>query len=747
MTLHAILLAVGICLAEQPSELWLRGYSVIPSPRTVRLDGGDVILSDQWRLDAGTAGNSHIAARTLHGDLESFHQLVLKSGAASQPAIRLSVRAGAVTTGAGPEMDRQAYRLRVTADSVEITGNSDQGLFYGVQTLTQLLKRGPDGRLRLPRGAVEDWPSYQLRFLHWDSKHHQDRMETLKRYLDWSARLKVNMIGFELEDKFEYASHPVIGAPGAFTPAQLQEIVNYGLERFIQVVPMIQSPAHMAYVLKHPEFAGLRADGNNYQSDLCDERTYELIFSMYDDVIRATKGIDYFFVSTDEVYYAGIGSKCAQPYNPFNRSLKLVEFLSRAREHLSRRGRRMLAWLEYPLLAEHLEKLPSDIIDGVAGQTDFLPIEKAKGMRQLAYVSTQGSEFLFPDHLAMPSEFAGLDASEFERGFSSGRLKSLFNNITFARVREANPIGVFGATWDDSGLHNETFWLGWSAVAQYGWTAGSPGMEQHTAEFLRLYYGPSAVGMIEIYRNMQRQARSWQATWDRTVSKTRKPGYGNSYGPGIGTTRYDLTLPRPALPRMPDLETTAGFSEKHDGFVAIARQRMVENDQLVHAIQENFARVERNHYNLEVMHALAVFIGHHWRLLTGLAEAEYSLELARQAEVKSNYAEAVGRMVAAHNQVQWLERAGEQAYESLVRVFEKSRYPKGQSASGKRFLHVLDDTKDHWADRTADLSFLMVGERSIGLGQWQKELSAVIREFAGKHGVPIKGLAEKRLEE
>ena len=81
-------------------------------------------------------------------------------------------------------------------------------------------------------------------------------METLKRYLDWSARFKVNMIGFELEDKFAYPSHPVIGAPGAFTPAELQEIVNYGLERHIQVVPQVQSPAHMAYVLKHPEFAG-----------------------------------------------------------------------------------------------------------------------------------------------------------------------------------------------------------------------------------------------------------------------------------------------------------------------------------------------------------------------------------------------------------------------------------------------------------------------------------------------------------
>ncbi len=41
-------------------------------------------------------------------------------------------------------------------------------------------------------------------------------METLKRHLDWSARMNINRIGFELEDKFAYPSHPAIGAPGKF---------------------------------------------------------------------------------------------------------------------------------------------------------------------------------------------------------------------------------------------------------------------------------------------------------------------------------------------------------------------------------------------------------------------------------------------------------------------------------------------------------------------------------------------------
>ena len=685
----------GLCLAQSPTPLWLRGYSVIPTPRDVRLSDGDVRIDNTWVLDAG----DHAAAvRTLRADLP------LRSGTAGS-VIRLSAAAGAVATGAEPGIDRQAYRLRIDDRLIEITGNAEPGLFYGVQTLLQ------------------------LRFLHWDTKHHQDRMETLKRYLDWSAKFKVNMIGFELEDKFDYPSHPVIGAPGAFTTAQLQEIVNFGLERHIQVVPEVQSPAHFAYVLKHPEFADLRADGNNYQSDLCDPRTYDLIFSMYDDAIKATRGVDYFFVSTDEVYYAGIDGKCKEPYNETSRSLKWVEFVQKANAFLKARGRRILVWAEYPLLPEHVKMIPPDVIDGVIGSAEYLKTENELGMRQLSYNSMQGGEYLFPDHLS--------------------RLQQAFENIAHGRVWQGKPLGVFGAAWDDTGLHNETFWLGWSAVAQWGWLPGrlpnSASPEQHAAEFMHAYYGPRAEGMIEIYRAMHSQARSWGRSWDRVTSRERGPGYGNSYGKGRGTERRDMTLSPPPLPAMPDLQFAPAFAERYKAFLADARDRALENDRLVHALHSNFPRVDRNRYNLEVFLAIAKFTGHHWRLLEGLAGAEQSLQQA--AAQKANPRQAVGHMVAAYNRVDRLRKEGEATFAELQSVYEKSRYPKGQSVAGHKFVHILDDTKDHWADRTPDLSFMTAPERSIGLEKWQKDLYQIIQAYAKQHNVPIRGLGEARLEE
>ena len=710
------------------TPLWLRGYSVIPTPRLIQLQPGDVEFGSQWRVDDTAAGAEHIAVRSLIRDVADFHATRLQRGMGPK-AIRLLVSPGAVTTNSEPGTDAQAYRLSISDEAIQICGNAAPGLFYGVQTLLQLLKRDNTGRLLLPKGTIEDWPTLQLRFLHWDTKHHQDRMETLKRYLDWAARFKANMIGFELEDKFEYPSHPVIGAPGAFTTAQLQEIVDYGLERFIQVVPQIQSPAHMGYVLKHPEFADLRADGNNYQSKLSDPRTCDLIFSMYDDAIKATRGVDYLFVSTDEVYYAGIEGT-ARPYTPENRSLAWVEFVRRAHDHLAKQGRRMLIWAEYPLLPQHVSMIPPDVIDGIIGEPEFIPIENQAGMRQLAYVSMQGEERLFPNHLALEDE------PEFPRG----RLKDAFESLACGKHWQGNPIGAFGAAWSDSGLHNETFWLGWSAVAQYGWNPGAAPADQHAAEFMNLYYGPRTEGMIEIYRSMQRQARAWERTWDRVISRVRGPGYGSSHGKGHGTARHDLTLSAPPLPALPGLEFEPVFGKKYEAFIAEARRGAAENDRLLLALQVNFARADRNRYNLEVFLALARFMGHHWSLLIGLAAAEKMCGAGHTAAQEQHPAQAASHLVSACNAIETLRHEGEHLFAELKTVFEKSRYPKGQAVGGKSFVHVFDDTKDHWADRTTDLGYMMAPERSIGLEQWQKALGEVLVQYAKQNNVAVPGL-------
>ena len=323
------------------TELRTRGYAVLPAPRVVRLTEGTTRIQPGWAVSLDNVPQDDIAVTFLREQMLAEHGIDLgQAGESEVGAIRLSIQPGAVKVDTDPLCEPQAYRLTIAPDRVEVVGNDRAGLFYGVQTLLQLAEGDGGSRLAnvLPLGEIVDWPAYPLRIAHWDTKHHHDRPETLRRYLDWLAQFKMNAVAFELEDKFEYPSHPVIGAPGAFTTEELQALVRYGLERHIQIIPNIQAPSHLAYALKHPEFAHLRCDGSNYQACMDDPAAIRLIFDMYDDVLKATAGVDYFLVSTDEVYYAGICEKYRKPYTPESRAKTWCEFAQQGQRVPARAG-------------------------------------------------------------------------------------------------------------------------------------------------------------------------------------------------------------------------------------------------------------------------------------------------------------------------------------------------------------------------------------------------------------------------
>ncbi|BAS27916.1 beta-N-acetylhexosaminidase [Limnochorda pilosa] len=744
----AVFLGLGFLLpvsvgAEGPTPLAAAGYLVIPEPRSVQLSGASFALDGQWVVDPGKVAPNDIAVRMLIQDMRELNGVELSLGSAGSRVIRLAVERGAVKTGARQAVDDQGYRMVLERGRITITGNSLVGLFYGVQTLNQLVKQASDGSRQLPVATIEDWPSYELRFLHWDTKHHQDRMQTLKRYLDWSARFKVNMISFEIADMFAYPSHPVIGAPGAFTPEELQDLVDYGLERHIQIVPNVQSPAHMDYVLKHPEFAQLRSDGSNYQANTCDERTYELLFDMYQDLINATRGVRYFHVSTDEFYYPGIDPSCPKPYTPENKSLTWIDFVSRVHEFMSQRDRRMIVWLEYPVWPEHISQLPSDVIDGVLGD-DYLPprdpavvgqqqvdAEKANGMDVLAYTWIQGSDYLLP--------------YTFERDILGGVQRFLSREAK--QLWGEYPLGAFGAAWDDAGLHNEVFWLGWSAVANWSWTPDAPSVSQHLAAFMETYYGPRVVGMTDVYRDLEEQVRFFRNSWDEAGSRERGLGYG--YSDGKTPIMFkDMLLPTPPMPRLPGLDFVPIYQTTlYSGRVDEAKALLAENTGLMERLQENLGRADRNQYNLEVLYALASFVRHHESMLIGLSQVERHLQQARSAAeaYRPRPQDAVKSLIRAYQAAEAIVADRLATFAELTATYEKSRFPKGRSVDGRTYFHAYDDVKNHWAGTRPDLSFMTAPEERIGLEGWMADLKALTLEYAQSHGLELEPI-EKEFE-
>jgi hypothetical protein len=713
--------------AQLLTPLRARGFSLIPAPQEAELGTLDVVIDGSWTIEPKIATDD-IAFNRLISGASDLHNLSF--GKKGKKKIVLAVVPGTVKGAEDPALNEQGYLLRVTPAAVEITGNSNTGLFYGVQSLLQLLRRNASGSLILPECVIRDWPDMQLRFVHWDTKHHQKRIETMKRLIDWHAFFKVNMIALEIEDKYEYPSHPVIGAPGAYKKEEIQDLTRYALERHIQIVPDVQAPAHMAYVLKHKEFAHLKADtASNYQACMCDPEAISLIFDMYQDMIDATPGVDYFLVSTDEIYYAGICDKCKRPYNPENRSLAWAEYAVNAHEWLAKKGRKMISWVEYPLLAGDIALLPPDIINGVMGNDrTFIEMQKKIGMRQLAYSSIQGSEKLFSNYF-----------SENYMGIS--------NTVRDGIALGANPVGSFAAAWDDSGLHEEVFHLGWATVTQYAWNMNGPAMEQTVADFMDVFYGQQSPDMVPVYKLLIEGAQFFGGGWDQITSREREPGWGNSRGRGFGTRKTDELLTMPEIPQEKTLAISYRFTASHGDLIIRAEGMKVKNDELVSRLTGYIGKVERNRYNIEVYLSIAYLERYFINTVLTLRDAESLMLNAQSAAAEGKPVDAVANLVEASNLVGELNTWGSRMWDNLTLTWEKSRYEKGRSVSGRNFVHVFDDVKDHWADRRKGLDYMIAPFERMNLPEWRARLNDLIRSYAAENRVPVTGLEEARLED
>jgi hypothetical protein len=711
---------------ELVTELRLRGYAVLPAPRHVELSDATARVDSDWSLAMDGVDARDIAVATLRSALQVEHGLALRDGT-SPRCIRLAIKPGTVATGTNDSRQDQAYRLTIMPSSVEVVGNAAVGLFYGVQTLIQLLD-GSEKRV-LPVGTITDWPHYELRFVHWDVKHHLDRIETLKRFIDWNARFKCNMISMEMEDKFEYPSHPDVGAPSAFTTAQLQDLTRYAPERHIQLVPNLQAPAHVGFILKHPKYAHLKCDGSNYMITMEEPEALKLLFDLYDDLVAATPGVKYFHVSTDEVYYAGIDERKYKPYNPVNRSQTFVDYVLAAHKHLSKHGRRIIIWGEHPLLAEHVKQLPADIIDGIVGSKEMLDEELKLGMRHLAYAPMQGMEMLFPNYFASTDSHGGGNSS-------AGRLADGFIATSRGRAAGGNPIGTFVAGWDDSGVHNETFWLGWATMAQYGWIPGRPTIEQTAADFFDIYYGRQVHNISEIYSLMQTGARAFQSTWEEFPSRVRGPAYGN-HKEKRPIVQNDMTLLPPALPRWPDLSIEPIYSTRYARQLADAPKQLAQNDRLLALLFENLPRATRNRHNLEVFISLAYLMRQTIQLVMTLGQIEQTLAKARDANAAGTFPRALDLLLQAHTDAGRVIGEKKTVLAQLTAVWEKGRYPRNIRINGRDYLHVFDDVKDHIADRRVDLSYMTMMQDQIGLDDWRTSLAKIIRNYGRLRTLPI----------
>ncbi len=620
--------------------------------------------------------------------------------------------------------------MELDPERIRIVANNETGLFYGVGTLVQLLTKK-----RLPEGEVVDWPELPMRHIYWDDSHHLERLDALKAAVREASLLKINGFVLKLDGHFAYRSAPAAVDPQALSPSELQELTDYGLHFHVQVIPYLDAPAHLSFLLKHPEYAALRAfPDNNYEMCATNTEGLRLLDSMYGDLLAANRGVHYFYLSTDEAYYVGMAenSQCNEKRRADelgSRGKLWAEFLTKAASFLQERGREVIFWGEYPLKPGDIASIPKNLIDGETYGEAADAMYRERGIRQMIYEPVEGEEPLFPHYYLLPRTER---LHKLDEDFA--RVPTALEDAAGIMQRgQPNLIGEIVAGWGDAGLHPETFWLGYATVAAEGWNRWTAGGSEAMASFYTLWYGEGARDMARVYQLLSLQAQGWGDTWDSKESDARPGIWGDSKGkfPQRRPAR-DQTLPLPPPPER-DLRYTGTWRRNNTRRLALAAKASMQNDTVQGLIEENLFHVDRHRYDLEVFLSIAQLCRQNLDLLEGFAEIDEALSEASAAAQSGKAEEAVASVDRALAAARAIRAERNQVWRDAVATWQKTWMPRVKEANGRVFLASPDDVKDHLPGRTADMSYLVYRELLLPIDDWYERTQAVRNSYAAAH--------------
>jgi hexosaminidase len=730
------------------SSLYARGYSVIPEPQQVKLGRDDFRVSADWRLETGPGVEAGSPAETiLREGLEERHAFKL-AASGSGPAIRLEIRAGSALVGNAQDKDRdalaqQTYKLRLAKDGITLTANAPAGLFYGAETLVQLMRpAGPgdaEGSWWLPEGEIDDWPDLQYREIFWDEQNHLDHLDVLKQAIRRAAYFKVNAFTLRLNEHFQYASAPELVDPYALSPSELQELTDYGRQYFVQLVPYLDGPAHVNFILQRDQFAKLR-EFPNQAFEMCstNPETYRLLEGMLQDLINSTNGSTYFHLSTDEAWFIGKADndQCREAVRAkeLGSVSKLwVEYTNKTAQYLKDRGRQVIFWGEDPMQAQDIPLLAPWLINGEVYSPAYNRAFRAHGIKQIIYTNSLPDDPLFPAYSTLAPQEQVRSREEV-----SERATQVFNEISYSMARhQTDVMGAGVYAWGDLGPHPETYWLGYALGASAAWHPEYPDPPQLARSFYAIFYGRGANRMGRLYQLLSTQAQFFGTSWDREPSGQLPLMFGESYGIGPYVPHLE-TLPLPAVPTADYLLLHGDWSQENARRLELAGKFLRENDELESLLYETLPSVEFNRYNLEVYLSISRLCRQNLLMLRDLEGVNRDLKTAQDEAARLHYAEAVDALDQALDIAAVIRDDRNQALHDATTTWYETWFPRVREANGRQVARAPQDfVETEPSERTrraqVGLLYLLDREFSLPFGQWVADVQEVRNRYAAAH--------------
>lgn len=441
--------------------VWVAGSSaaaqdnvIVPAPKEVALSGGALPIRGSaisFAVEGVSEGSLSLEKEQLTKEWRRAGGEVVSVNTNATHTIKLVLDKGFSLAGDETPGD-EAYELHVGESRIDIRATTEAGLFYGVQSLKQLI-RAHGGAGAIPAQKIRDWPDLAFRGVLDDISRGPVPTVAFVRYqIDRLSELKFNRLTYYSEHIIQTESHPEIAPPaGSISVPEWKALGAYARERHVMLVGNFQSFGHFEKSLAHP---GVRALGeaDRMISPVVPEAR-DFLTDILDEVIPAFDA-PYFCINSDETFDLGKGySKLAVDEKGLGNVY--ADHINWLHEQTTRHGVRMMLWAD--IVAKHPEiahRIPQDTI---MMPWDYSAEQDFRGM-------------------ITPLKDAGYDVIAAAGILNSYRIIPNFEEVRhnlrnfIGAAVEAGIMGSWTTVWDDGGMALFTHdWYGLAYAAEQNW--------------------------------------------------------------------------------------------------------------------------------------------------------------------------------------------------------------------------------------------------------------------------------------
>jgi len=482
------------------ATLSAQDLKLIPWPQSVTPGAGKLVL--RAPLHIGVASRSEadrFAAGLLAEDLKQFVHLNATAAAGSgkrfaivigkpgAPAIDAEISRLKLDTAVLDK--RESYLLSVSSSGALIAAKSDEGVFYGVQTLRQLV-RSDKGGAYIPHVTIADWPAMRYRGMSVDiSRGPILTEEQIKLLIRRFSSYKMNMLSFYIEHLFPYKSSPMVTPEGGeFPPELMRRLVDYAQKFHIEIVPQQQTFGHLHHMLKLERYADMAEVPHGSVLAAESPRAYDWIRDASAELTASTKS-RFLHIGSDETVELGQGRSKAYAER-VGVGQVYMDHMRKVADLLKPLNRTLMFWGDIAL--NHPDLVPTLPKDIVAMTWNYSP-------------GKDFNQFILPFKNAGLQFFVCPGVNNWSRIFPNFT-NALGNINNFVRDgKKHGALGMFNTEWADDGesLFNMTWYANVFGAAA-AWQEGTVDIIAFDRAFDWAFYRHDGDTFVKAIRQLDR---------------------------------------------------------------------------------------------------------------------------------------------------------------------------------------------------------------------------------------------------